>query len=183
MQVKLKILFALLSITSCATAQDKKDGIIALQMSANDSMHIITATVTDASTKAPLKGVAIVFYLKRTFGLMKVGEEATTDTTGIASAEFSIKTPGNDAARTLLVIARVEDNEVVNDTSFQVLAKAKVPFPTDKVIPESLKGAHAPWWLIISFWGALGTIYGLFLYVAILIYKIKKESTHSLIIK
>ena len=181
-QIKIKILIALLAISTGVIAQEKKDGIISMQMSANDSMHVITATVTDANTKAPLKDVAIVFYLKRTFGLMKVGEEATTDTTGVASVEFPITTPGNDSSRTMIVIAKVEDNAVINDTAAQIFGKAKVAFPKDKVVPRSLMGAHAPWWLIISFWGALGIIYGLFLYVAFLIYKIKKASTHSLII-
>ena len=183
MRFKIRIIIALLVLSTAVIAQQKKDGIISLQMSANDSMHVITATVTNAKTKAPLKDVAIGFYLKRTFGLMKVGEEGKTDTKGVASAEFPVTTPGNDASRTLIVIAKVEDNDIINDTSFQVIGKAKIPFPPDKILPRSLMGAHAPWWLIISFWGVLGTIYGLFLYVAILIYKIKKASTHSLIVK
>ena len=182
MPAKIKILVALLAFSAYAAAQGKKDGLISLQMGANDSMHVINATVIEASTQAPLKDVAIVFYLKRTFGLMKVGE-ATTDTTGVASVEFSIKTQGNDASRTMIIIAKVEDNAVIKDTSSRIFAKAKVAFPADLPVPRSLKGAHAPWWLIISFWGALGTIYGLFLYVAILIYKIKKAAKYSLIIK
>ena len=180
-QIKMKILIALLTISTGIIAQEKKDGIISMQMSANDSMHVITATVTDIKTKASLKGVAIVFYLKRTFGLIKVGEEATTDTTGVASVEFPITTPGNDSSKTMIVIAKVEDNAVINDTTAQIFGKAKVAFPKDKIVPRSLMGAHEPWWLIISFWGALGIIYGLFLYVAFLIYKIKNASTHSLI--
>ena len=183
MQTKIKIFVALLTISACAAAQEKKDGIISLRMSSNDSMHIITATIIDANTKAPLKDVAIVFYLKRTFGLMKVGEETTTDTMGIASAEFPVTTQGNDSSRTMIVIAKVEDNAVINDATVQVIAKAKVPFPADKPVPRALIGSHAPWWLIISFFGAVGAIYGLFLYVIILIYKIKKASMHSLTIK
>jgi hypothetical protein len=182
-QIKIKIFMALLTFSTGVIAQVKKDGIISMQMSANDSMHVITATVTDANTKTPLKDVAIVFYLKRTFGLMKVGEEATTDTTGVASAEFPITTPGNDSSRTMIVIAKVEDNAVINDTSFQIFGKSKVAFPKDKGVPRSLMGAHAPWWLIISFWGALVTIYGLFIYIAILMYKIKKAAIHSLTVK
>ncbi len=85
MRFKIKTIVALLALSTGVIAQEKKDGFISMQMSANDSMHVITATVTDVKTKAPLKDVAIVFYLKRTFGLMKVGEEATTDTTGVAS--------------------------------------------------------------------------------------------------
>ena len=181
MRFKIVIFSSLVLFATNSFSQEKKDGIISMQLSSNDSMHIITATVTDAKTKKPIKDVAIVFYLKRTFGLMKVGDEASTDTTGIATAAFPATTPGSDASRTLIIIAKVEGNAVINDTSFQILGKAKVAFPTDKVVPRSLMGSRAPWWLIISFWGALGTIYGLFLYVVILIYKIKKASTHSII--
>ena len=178
-QIKIKILIALLALSASATAQ-KKDGIISLLMSANDSMHIVTATVKDATTQLPLKDVEITFYVKRTFGLMKVGE-GTSDTTGITSAEFPVNIPGSDASNKLIILAKVEDNDVINDTVFQTTAMSKVKFPKDQPVPRSIIGAHAPWWLIISFTLTVGIVWLLFVYVIYLVYRIKKASSFKII--
>ena len=134
MQVNKRYIIILFSfvLTMTVAAQDEKiNGNIALQLGLNDSMHVITATVTNIRTQLPLKDVALTFYVKRTFGLMKVAE-GTTDTTGTASAEFSVNTQGSDSNRNLTVIAKVEDNDVMNDTTFQVVIKSKLAFPADK---------------------------------------------------
>lgn len=167
-------------IVFTASAQDKKNGIIALKINDNDSMHVVTATVTDAATQLPLKGVEITFYVKRTFGLMKVAD-GTSDSTGIVSGEFPITIPASDASNKLIVLAKVEDNDVINDTVFQTTALSKVKFPKDVPVPRSIIGAHAPWWLVITFISVVGTVWLLFVYVVYLIYRIKKASSPKII--
>lgn len=163
-------------LTLTVAAQDEKiNGNIALQMGSNDSMHVITATVTNIATQLPVEDVELTFYVKRTFGLQKVGD-ATTDSTGIVTAEFPATTAGSDSLRSMIVIAKVEDNDVMNDTAFQVITKSKVPFPADKPIPRSIAGADAPWWLVITFTAVAGTVWLLFVYVLYLVYRIKKAS-------
>lgn len=179
MLVNRKYIITLLSFlltTITVAAQEKINGNIALQITSNDSMHVVTATVTNIATQMPVKAVELTFYIKRTFGLQKVGD-ATTDSTGIVSAEFPTTTPGSDSSHTMIVIAKVEDNDLMNDTAFQVRVKSKVPFPADKPIPRSIIGAHAPWWLVITFTLTVGTVWFLFVYVGYLIYLIKKAST------
>ena len=171
------VLSFLLSLA--ASAQDKKHGIIALKINDNDSMHVVTATVTDAAAQLPLKGVEITFYVKRTFGLMKVAD-GTSDSTGIVSGEFPITIPASDTSNKLIVLAKVEDNDVINDTTFQTIAQSKVKFPKDVPIPRSIIGAHAPWWLVITFISVVGTVWLLFVYVVYLVYRIKKASTVKL---
>lgn len=193
MRVKIKILIVLLAFSVNGFGQEdtatnvdqnagKKEARLTLQMSANDTMHVATATVSDAVTRAPLNEIEVIFYVQRTFGLMNVGD-GTTDTTGTVSLQFPLDTRPGDKSQQLIVIARIEDNENFRDTSAQAIVKSKVPFPADKPIPRALIGARAPWWLIFSFFGTVGIIYGLFLYAIILVYKIKKASTHSLTVK
>ncbi|MBY0479685.1 MAG: hypothetical protein K2Q24_18715 [Chitinophagaceae bacterium] len=178
MQVNKHYILSLLSflLTMTVAAQDEKiNGNIALQMGSNDSMHVVTATVTNIATQLPVKDVELIFYVQRTFGLMKVAE-GTTDTTGIISAEFPLDIQGSDSTRKMIFIAKVEENDVMNDTAFQVVIKSRLAFPADKPIQRSIAGAHAPWWLVITFTAAVGAVWLLFVYVLYLIYRIKKAS-------
>jgi len=178
MQVNKQYVIALLSclLTITVAAQDEKiNGNIALQTSLNDSMHVITATVTNITTQLPVKDVELTFYIQRTFGLMKVAE-GTTDTTGNISAEFPLDIQGSDSSGKMTLLAKVYDNDVMNDTIFQVVLKSKLAFPVNKPILRSIAGAHAPWWLVITFIGAVGVVWLLFVYVVFLVHRIKKAS-------
>ena len=178
MQINKKYSITLLSflLTMTVAAQDEKiNGNIALQMGLNDSMHVITATVTNITTQLPVKNVELTFYVQRTFGLMKVAE-GTTDTTGIISAEFPLDIRGSDSSGKMTLLAKVSDNDVMNDTVFQVVLKSKLSFPANKPIPRSIAGAHAPWWLVITFILAVGAVWLLFVYVVYLVYRIKTAS-------
>lgn len=176
MQVNKHYILTLLSflLTMTVAAQDEKiNGNIALQVGSNDSMHVVTATVTNIKTQLPVKNVELIFYVQRTFGLMKVAE-GTTDTTGVISAEFPLDIQGSDSTRKITLIAKVEDNDVMSDTAFQSVIKSRLAFPADKPIPRSIAGAHAPWWLVITFITVVGVVWLLFVYVLYLVYRIKK---------
>lgn len=169
------ILLSFLLTVTVAAQGEKINGNIALQVGSNDSMHVITATVTNSTTQLPVKDVELIFYIQRTFGLMKVAE-GTTDTTGIISAEFPLDIQGSDSSGKMTLLAKVSDNDVMKDTVFQVVLKSKLSFPADKPIPPSIAGAHAPWWLVITFTAAVGAVWLLFVYVVYLVYRIKKAS-------
>ncbi len=167
----------LVSALAQASAQDEKtDGNILLNTAENDSMHTITALVTNAQTKAPLQDVEVIFYLKRTFGLMEIGD-GTTDSTGILSAEFPIDMPGSDTLGNLFVLARVEDNDVMNDTTFQTRLQSKVSFPARTPIGRSMIAPLAPVWLVLAFTLTVGAVWGLMGYVLFLVFKLRKLKT------
>lgn len=192
MRVKLNILIVMLALSINGFSQEdtsaidenagKKEAILTLQLGANDTMHVATATLIDAVTKLSIKDVEIIFYVPRTFGPMEVGT-GTTDTAGNVSIEFPLDTRASDKSQKLVVGAKVEDNDNIRNVTALAETKSQIPFPVDKPVPRSIMGAKAPWWLIISFWGAVGAIYGLFMYVIILVYKIRKTKNHSLILK
>lgn len=183
MRINQKYIMSLLSIllTMTVAAQDEKtNGNIVLLMGANDSMHVVTATVTNSETKTPLKDVELSFYIQRSFGLMQVGD-GTTDTAGIASAEFPLDLPASDKSNKIILMAKVEDSDVMNDDSTITTFLSRIPFPADKPIPRSIAGALAPWWLVITFTLIVGTVGLLFVYVLYLVYRIKKSSTMKII--
>jgi hypothetical protein len=170
-------------LTMTVAAQDEKvNGNIALQLGSNDSMHVVTATVINIATQQPVKDVALIFYVQRTFGLMKVAE-GTTDTTGIINTEFPLDMKGSDSTRNFTLIAKVEDNDVMRDTAFRVVIKSTLAFPANKPVPRSIAGAHAPWWLVITFIAAVGAVWLLFVYVLYLVYRIKRASMMKVISK
>lgn len=167
---------------SLSAEGEKKNGSIDLKMTANDSMHVVTATVTDAETKIPFSDVEVTFYIKRMFGLMNIGN-ATTDSTGIISTAFPIKMPGSDTLGNIIVLAKVEDNDVMNDTIFTVTSKSKFLFPASTPLEPAIKSAHAPLWLKITFWLLVGGVWGLFFYCIFLIVLINKNKNkpHAII--
>lgn len=177
MRVNQKYIMTLLSflLTITVAAQEKIDGNIALQMTSNDSMHIVTATVTNTITHLTVKDVELTFYVQRMFGLMKVGD-GTTDSTGIVSAEFQKNIRADDNGK-VVFIAKAEDNDVMNDTAFQVTLKPDLPHLQNTPVPRSIAGSHAPWWLVITFTLIVGIVWLLFVYVVYLVYRIKKAST------
>lgn len=158
---------------------DKKDALLVLKLGANDSMNTATAIIKDAATGLPLKDVEVIFSVPRTFGAMQIGT-GTTDTTGTASIEFPFDIRASDKRGLYTVVAKVEDDDNINNVAVQEQVKSKVPFPGDKSIPRSIIGSRAPWWLILAFWGAVGSIWFLFFYSVVIIYKIKNAKTHSL---
>lgn len=164
----------LVSALAQASAQDEKIvGNILLNTAENDSMHTVTALVTDAQTQAPLPDVEVGFYLKRTFGLMSIGD-ATTDSTGIVSAEFPIDMPGSDTLGNIFVLARVEDSDVMYDTTFQTRLQSKVSFPARTPLGRGMIASRAPLWLVLAFTLTVGAVWGLMAYVLSLVWRLKK---------
>ena len=173
------IIFSLL-LTVTATAQvEKTNGLISLQVKDNDSMHVVTATVTDSVTAKPLQNVELIFYVQRTFGLMKMGT-ATTDTTGIATAEFPKNVRADETGK-VVFIAKAEDNDVMNDKIIRLTLKADFAHMQNTPMPRAMIGRYAPWWLFITFTLIVGIVSLLFLYVLYLVYQIKKASTVKII--
>ena len=181
MASKKNLLIALLTAGISAMAQEKKDGLITLQLGANDTMHTVTAQVNDLATKAPLKGVEITFYVQRTFGVMKVGN-GTTDTTGVITAEFPLSIPAGDTLGNLIALAKVEDNAVINDTIFRATIKTKLSFPAHTPVKAGLISSTPPLWLQLVFWLVVAMVWGSFAYALYLVYRIKASASKKIFI-
>jgi len=177
----IQVIMFFLFLTIAATAQDKKKGgHISMQISENDTMHVVNATVTDSVSGQPLKDIELTFYVQRMFGLVNVGK-ATTDSTGIASTEFP-KDLRADATGKVIFMTKVEDNDVINDVSIQMKLKPDLNYLKNKPFQRAMIGRYAPWWLVVTFVLTVGTVCMLFLYVLYLIYLIKKASIAKIIL-
>ena len=178
MKTNLKVLLVLILLINfnqkSFSKDEKKDGIITLTVEPNDSLFAVTATVTDAATKVPLKGVEITFLIKRMYGDIKVGN-VTTDATGIVTTAFSSKMPGSDTLGNIYFSAKVEDNDVINDITISKVIPSKVSFEVHTPVPPGMISATAPVWLKVTFWMIVCTVWGLFAYVTFLIYQISRE--------
>ncbi len=161
---------------------EKKSGIITMRIETNDSLHVVTATVKDVVTKRPLKDVEVNIFIKRMFGLMTIGT-ATSDSTGIISAVFPAKTPGSDTLGNIFILAKVEDNDVMNDSTFIFVTKSTVTFPAHTPLEPALAHSDAPFWLKITFWTIVLGVWGLFLYVIVLValINLNKNKPHAAI--
>lgn len=176
----IQALMFLLLVTITATAQnEKKGGHISMQILNNDTMHVITATVTDSVSGQPLGNVELTFYVQRFFGLIKVGE-GTTDTTGVATAEFARDIRADQNGKVML-IAKIEDNDAINDVAIQMILKPDFTYIKNKPLQRAMIGRYAPWWLVITFVLIVGTVCLLFAYVLYIVYLIKKAATKKII--
>lgn len=160
-----------------ASAEGKQGAKIALQFNDNDSMHVVTATVTDSVDGTPLAGVDLTFNIKRTFGLMQVGE-GTTDSSGAATAEFK-RDIRSDVEGKAIFTARIEDNDAVNNTEVQTGLKPDLPYLKRKLPDRAMFARHAPWWLVLTFTGLVGTVWIIFGYILFLIKKIRRAGIIS----
>jgi len=177
---KIQVTIFLLFLTIAAMPQAaKKNGQIDLKITDNDTMHVITATVTDSATTKPLQNVELTFFVQRMFGVMKVGN-ATTDTTGIATTEF-LKNIRADENGKVILITKVEDNDVMNDKVMQMTMNPDLAHAQNKPVPRAMIGHYAPWWLVITFTLIIGTVSFVFVYILYLIYRIKKAAGMQII--
>ena len=178
MKANMKILLVLILLINfnqkSFSKDEKKDGVIALTVEPNDSLFVVNAKVTDAATKAPLKGVEITFLIKRMYGDMKVGN-ATTDESGVVSTVFSAKMPGSDTLGNINLSAKVEDNDVINDITVSKVVQSKVSFPEHTQVGPNMISSSAPLWLQVTFWMIVCGVWGLFAYVTFLIYQISRD--------
>lgn len=174
------VIFLLLSSLplSAQEEEDKPIGVISMEATLNDSAYIVSATAKEAQSGRAIAAAELVFYVQRTFGLLQVGE-GTTDSLGTVGVEFKADIPPGDSSGKIIIVAKASDTDAMADTSAQITAPSRLAFPPDVPVPRSMKGAHAPAWLIASFASVMVIVWGLFGYVVFLLYKIKRNSATS----
>jgi hypothetical protein len=157
-----------------------QDAGIILTTAVADTTRSLSARVTriDAGgNHVPLKDMDVIFYVKRMFGLMKLGEDATvtTDENGLAGIAFPGKIKG-DADGTITLLARVENDENYGTVEAGTVQKWGVPVAmVNNPFPRTLWGIRTPLWMLISFLAAISGIYLTLFYVLYQLYRIKNE--------
>ncbi len=167
------LILLIFQIPDCVIAQsEKRNAIITMASEKTDSTHVINFVVTDIN-KLPVKDVTINVFVKRMFGMMKM-EDVFTDSVGKTLLTFSNKLPGSDSLSNIFVIAKIEDDKLLNDISSQIIIKSTISYQRSQPLERSTFASRAPIWLILTFSILFGGVWLVYFKVIALIRKIKR---------
>ncbi len=152
---------------------------VKLELTTGEEIKSITATVLSAdSTKLPLNEVDVHFYVKREFGLMRIGELSNyTGTDGKVKVVFPEKIVGDSEGNVTLVV-KIENNFLYNDNETTAIKKWGTPLLSheDEFSRRALWGARdkSPVWLLLLANGIIAAVWAVIVYVIYNLFRIKK---------
>lgn len=171
--IKISGVILILFILPFQSAAQKANAVISLNEHKNDTAIFIEALVTDVQTHEPVQNAELYFYAKRTFGLLPLGD-VTTDSAGKTSISLIKNFPAGDTLGNIRIIARIEDNDLVKDTSAIINVSSTNRFAARTPYPRSIWAPNAPLGLIMCFILLLGGVWITYAYVIKKIISIKK---------
>lgn len=147
---------------------------IGIRIFLNDSRDKISAraTATYPENVVPVSGAGMRLYVKRTFGLMTMDEEKTTDESGVAVFNIPEGLMA-DTAGNIMVSARFTDAEIFGEASKDTVLQAGT-----KITPVSLTAGRAMWnvvrkapvWIILTY--SLGVL-GVWAFIFIILFRLR----------
>lgn len=148
-------------------AQDSTsaDAQITLTFQVQDSVKQAKAVVTKNHT--PLKGVDVIFLVKKSFGSLPLGDAVTTDEHGEATADFPTDIPG-DAQGNLTVLAKVEENDQTGELLASKETNWGVPTTVKDTVDRRALWAtadNAPLPLVITVVSLVALVWGIIFYM------------------
>ena len=152
---------------------------VKLIVSTGEEIKSITATIMSAdSTHKPLQEVDVHFYVKRDFGLMRIGELSNyTGADGKVKIVFPEKIIGNYEGN-VEVLVKVENNFLFSDVEASVVKKWGKPLVTeeDQFTRRALWGSRdkSPIWLLLLANGIIALVWAVITYVIYNLFRIKK---------
>jgi hypothetical protein len=144
-----------------------------------DKKILATLMEQKESNWVPVKGVDMVIAVKRLGASLNVNETPTftTDSLGEASADFKLQNLPGDSAGNLILIARVDDNDVYGNLT----AEKTVPWGSSAEYVSNFnqrslfaRRGYSPYWLIGMATGITGVVWFILFYLFFQIRKIKK---------
>jgi hypothetical protein len=117
-----------------------------------------------------VNNLPVVFYVPRTFSLLKVGEGTITD--GTASLEFPVTVPGNSLGY-LTLLAKVEDNEVYGNVEVSGTINWGKPLPPENLVKRGLGDTNAPLWMVYTLIVLLSLVWFHYMYVIFTVFRIR----------
>lgn len=152
---------------------------VKMEVSTGEEIKSITATIVSAdSTHLPLQEVDVHFYVRRDFGLMRIGELSNyTGADGKVKVVFPEKITGNSEGNVELVI-KVENNFLYNDIVSSAVRKWGKPLVTEEehFNSRALWGSRdkSPIWLLLLANGIIALVWAVIAYVVNNLFRIKK---------
>jgi hypothetical protein len=148
----------------------------------DETTKSITVTIQklENSEWVPVKEVDVRIGVARSGGILGAGEEEsyTTDSTGIATAEFTRDSLPGDRNGNIILAAKVEDNDEIGN----VLIERSVPWGVPTITDDGFfkqrtlwsTRYHTPSWLLFMAYSIIMAVWGTLIYLIFQIFKIKK---------
>ena len=138
-----------------------------------DSVKTCNVYVTSSDTVA--RNVEVLLFVKRLYSQMQIGDAVSTDENGMATFEFPNNIPADSDGK-LIVIAKIEDNEIYANTEISQSTNWGIPRTTISGSERSLSGSreNAPIYFIVVANSVILLIWGTLIYVILQIFKIRK---------
>ncbi|MBV4357241.1 hypothetical protein [Pinibacter aurantiacus] len=162
--------------TQRLSAQDSTnaEAQITLTFGEQDSVKQAKAVVT--KNHAPLKGVDVIFLVKKSFGSLPLGDAVTTDDNGEAVADFPTDIPG-DHEGNVTVLAKVEENDQTGELLATKSTNWGVPTTVkDRFDQRTLWGTaeNAPITLVVTVVSLVALVWGIIIYMLSQLVKINR---------
>jgi hypothetical protein len=165
-----KYIQSVLPIIKSAAFPGAEIGIL-LKLNETKDKIIMSVTASGDKSIVPVKNAGVKVFVKRTFGLLLLDEEKTTDSQGIAAFLIPKGLPG-DSVGNVHLSARFVDEDI-----FGAGGKDTVLQAGEITVPESLVKKRAMWntvrkapvWVILTYgFGVIG-VWGFIFYVLFLL--------------
>jgi hypothetical protein len=143
---------------------------VAIEVTTEDKDRIIRATVT--AQGKPVENATVSFFVCRTFGNLKLGEDKTLDD-GTAAVKFPLGLPGGPDGQ-LNLIALVSSPPYTG-ASAEIASPGGIIVQSDPdPFPRALWSPHVPLWLLIAIGGLLAGVWSTYAFVVSQIIAIRK---------
>jgi hypothetical protein len=154
---------------------------IVIDTSSDETAKTITATVTKLKDGewVPAKDVEMKIGIRRSGSILSAGDEETytTDSTGQAVAEFKKDSLPGDEKGNIMLVAKVEDNELYGN----LVVEKSVPWGVFKKFENNFNKRSlwatrfkTPIWLLFMAYSIVAGVWGVLIYLVWQIIKIKK---------
>lgn len=155
---------------------------ILLDTSTVESVRTVNVTVEFFKDNIwmPAADVEMKVGINRLAGILSAGEDATytTDSTGTLSVDFTREQLPGDANSNLVLVAKVEDNEIYGNLVIEkavpwgIAAKSDLHFFEQRTLWSTR--TKTPVWLLFMAYGMVSIVWGVIIYLIIALIKIKK---------
>lgn len=144
-----------------------------------DKKIIATFLALKKGKWVPVSGIDLVLAVKRLNGDLLVDQTPThtTDSVGEASADYSINELAGDTAGNIILVAKVQDNDLYGNLSAEKPVPWGIPARyTSEFGKRSLFAGrrHSPYWLVFMAYTIGLSVWGVIIYLIFQIAKIKK---------
>ncbi|MEI7492741.1 MAG: NrfD/PsrC family molybdoenzyme membrane anchor subunit [Bacteroidota bacterium] len=150
-----------------------RDVFMKITFEQKDSAKLIKLFASEINEKGdsvPVDGSTAIFYVPRTFSLLKIGEQPVKS--GNAELDFPVTLPG-DSLGNLTIVAKFEDNDNYGNAEVSENMAWGKPLPPMIVIKRGLGDTNAPLWMVYTLIVLLSLVWFHFSYAIFTVFRIR----------